>query len=186
MGTSLARASATTDLYHRGAAHGILGERVDGMDVRAVKAAGDKAVAWLPPRQCPIVLEMLTYRYRGHSMSDPAKYRTREEVEEDAQRARSDRAGAAASDREEMASEDELKKIDGKVRETVNEAASSPPTIRSPILRSSSPTSRFQWRVEDLRSMPIQVLMPALSPTMEKGNLASGSRARATRSSLAT
>ncbi|MEA2937159.1 MAG: pyruvate dehydrogenase component alpha subunit, partial [Alphaproteobacteria bacterium] len=81
MGTSLARASATTDLSGRGAAHGVPGERVDGMDVRAVKAAGEKAVAWCREGNGPIILEMLTYRYRGHSMSDPAKYRPKEEVD---------------------------------------------------------------------------------------------------------
>src|SRR6187431_3218423 len=81
MGTSLKRASATVDLSHRGAAHGIPGEQIDGMDVRAVKAAADKAVKWCREGNGPIILEMLTYRYRGHSMSDPAKYRTREEVD---------------------------------------------------------------------------------------------------------
>lgn len=123
MGTSLARASATTDLYLRGAAHGILGERVDGMDVRAVKAAGDKAVAWCRQGNGPIVLEMLTYRYRGHSMSDPAKYRTREEVEK--MRSEHDPIEQVRLRliEKKWASEDELKKIDGKVRETVNEAA---------------------------------------------------------------
>ena len=77
MVTSLARASATTDLSHRGAAHGIPGERVDGMDVRAVKAAADKAVKWCREVNGPIILEMLNYRYPGHSMSDPAKDRPR-------------------------------------------------------------------------------------------------------------
>src|SRR5580692_867976 len=81
MGTSVARASATIDLYKRGASFDIPGERVDGMDVRAVKAAGDKAVRWCRDGNGPIILEMLTYRYRGHSMSDPAKYRSKEEVD---------------------------------------------------------------------------------------------------------
>jgi pyruvate dehydrogenase E1 component alpha subunit len=123
MGTSLARASATTDLSQRGAAHGIPGERVDGMDVRAVKAAADKSVQWCREGNGPIILEMLTYRYRGHSMSDPAKYRTREEVE----KVRTDHDPIEQVRRrlieKKWASEDELKKIDAKVREIVNEAA---------------------------------------------------------------
>ena len=81
MGTSVNRASATTNLAMRGSAHGIPGEQVDGMDVRAVKAAGEKAVKWCRDGNGPIILEMLTYRYRGHSMSDPAKYRSKEEVD---------------------------------------------------------------------------------------------------------
>src|SRR5499433_1983801 len=81
MGTSVARASATTKLFTRGQSHDIPGEQVDGMDVRAVKAAGEKAVNWCRTGNGPIILEMLTYRYRGHSMSDPAKYRSKEEVE---------------------------------------------------------------------------------------------------------
>ena len=81
MGTSVARASAVTDLYKRGSGFGIEGEAVDGMDVLAVKAAADKAVAWCKSGKGPYILEMKTYRYRGHSMSDPAKYRTKEELE---------------------------------------------------------------------------------------------------------
>ena len=82
MGTAITRSSAQTDLSQRGASFNIPGEQVDGMDVRAVKAAGEQAVAWCRAGKGPYILEMLTYRYRGHSMSDPAKYRTREEVDE--------------------------------------------------------------------------------------------------------
>src|SRR5881394_706237 len=80
MGTSVSRASARTDLYHRGVAYGIPGEQVDGMDVVAVHEAGLVAVEHARKGQGPIILEMLTYRYRGHSMSDPAKYRSKDEV----------------------------------------------------------------------------------------------------------
>ena len=79
MGTSIERASATVDLCHRGQAHGIPGEAVDGMDVAAVRAATLKAVDHVREHG-PYILEMKTYRYRGHSMSDPAKYRSKEEV----------------------------------------------------------------------------------------------------------
>src|SRR3989441_1719875 len=81
MGTAITRSSATTDLSQRGCSFDIPAEQVDGMDVRAVKAAGDKAVQWAREGNGPYILEMLTYRYRGHSMSDPAKYRSREEVQ---------------------------------------------------------------------------------------------------------
>ena len=80
MGTSVTRASATTELYRRGEAFGIAGEAVDGMDVIAVREAGLKAVERVRNGGGPYVLEMKTYRYRGHSMSDPAKYRTKDEV----------------------------------------------------------------------------------------------------------
>ncbi len=123
MGTSLQRASATPDLYTRGAAFNIPGEAVDGMDVLAVKAAGEKAVAHCRSGKGPYILEMKTYRYRGHSMSDPAKYRTREEV----QKVRAERdpidhvrnlitAGKHAS-------ADDLKAIDKEIKAIVNEAA---------------------------------------------------------------
>jgi len=123
MGTAIERSSGTTDLSQRGASFGILGEKVNGMDVRAVKAAGDRVVAQCRAGDGPYILEMMTYRYRGHSMSDPAKYRTREEVNK--VRAEQDpiemvRARVLA---EQTATEEELKMIDREIREIVSEAA---------------------------------------------------------------
>src|SRR5437762_7243428 len=80
MGTSVSRASARTDLYHRGVSYGIPGEQVDGMDVVAVHEAGLGALKRARAGQGPVIVEMLTYRYRGHSLSDPAQYRTKDEV----------------------------------------------------------------------------------------------------------
>ena len=123
MGTSVERATAAIDFSRRGASFDIPGEQVDGMDVRAVKAAGDKAVAGARAGKGPFILEMLTYRYRGHSMSDPAKYRTREEVE----RVREERDPIERVRRRlvenGMAKEDELKAIDAEIRATVTAAA---------------------------------------------------------------
>ncbi|MGP0094564.1 MAG: pyruvate dehydrogenase (acetyl-transferring) E1 component subunit alpha [Xanthobacteraceae bacterium] len=123
MGTSVDRASATTDLSHRGSSFDIPGERVDGMDVRAVKAAGDKAVVWAREGNGPYILEMLTYRYRGHSMSDPAKYRSREEVQK--MRAEHDPIEQVRVRilQNKWATEDEIKKIDAEVRDRINEAS---------------------------------------------------------------
>ena len=123
MGTSVTRSSATTDLSKRGLSFNIPGEQVDGMDVRAVRAAGEEAVTWCREGRGPYILEMLTYRYRGHSMSDPAKYRSREEVQkmrtehDPIEQVRNRLLGNG------MASEDELKKIDAAVRDLINEAA---------------------------------------------------------------
>lgn len=80
MGTAQKRSTSSPDIYHRGQAFGITGEMVDGMDVLAVRDAGLKAVKHCRAGKGPYILEVKTYRYRGHSMSDPAKYRTREEV----------------------------------------------------------------------------------------------------------
>ncbi|HSF92128.1 MAG TPA: pyruvate dehydrogenase (acetyl-transferring) E1 component subunit alpha [Paracoccaceae bacterium] len=123
MGTSLKRASSSPALYTRGAAFGIPGEAVDGMDVLAVKAAAEKAVAHCRAGKGPYILEMNTYRYRGHSMSDPAKDRTRDEV----QKVREERdpidhvrdllVGG------KHATEDDLKAIDKEIKAIVNESA---------------------------------------------------------------
>ena len=82
MGTSIERASSTTDLSQRGLSFDIPGMQVDGMDVHAVMDAGRKALEHARSGNGPFILEMITYRYRGHSMSDPAKYRSRDEVNE--------------------------------------------------------------------------------------------------------
>jgi len=123
MGTAVNRASAQADFSRRGVSFNIPGEQVDGMDVRAVKAAGDKAVAWCRDGKGPYILEMLTYRYRGHSMSDPAKYRTREEV--DKVRTTHDPIDMVRNRiiEKKFATEDELKKIDAEVRDYVNDSA---------------------------------------------------------------
>jgi len=123
MGTSVARASATTDLSQRGASFGIPGEQVDGMDVRAVKAASEKALEWCRAGKGPYILEMITYRYRGHSMSDPAKYRSKDEV----QKMRTEHDPIEQVRKrlldKEWTSEDDLKAIDKDVRARVAEAA---------------------------------------------------------------
>jgi pyruvate dehydrogenase E1 component alpha subunit len=123
MGTAITRSSATTDLSKRGLSFNIPGEQVDGMDVRAVRAAGLKAVQWCREGKGPYILEMLTYRYRGHSMSDPAKYRSREEVQK--MRTEHDPIEQVRVRllNDGVASEDDLKKIDASVRDIVNEAA---------------------------------------------------------------
>ncbi|MET4100822.1 pyruvate dehydrogenase E1 component alpha subunit [Roseovarius sp. MBR-78] len=123
MGTSQKRSTSSPDIYTRGAAFGIPGEAVDGMDVLAVKAAGDKAVAHCRAGKGPYILEIKTYRYRGHSMSDPAKYRTREEVQK-----MRDEKDAIEHVRELLlsgghASEDDLKAIDKDIKDTVNKSA---------------------------------------------------------------
>jgi pyruvate dehydrogenase E1 component alpha subunit len=123
MGTSVSRSSAETDFSQRGLSFRIPGMQVDGMDVRAVKSASEAALEWCRSGNGPIILEMLTYRYRGHSMSDPAKYRTKEEV----QKMRSEQDPIeqvkARLIAKKWASEDELKAIDKEVRDIVADAA---------------------------------------------------------------
>jgi pyruvate dehydrogenase E1 component alpha subunit len=123
MGTRVDRVSAVTDLSQRGASFNIPGEQVDGMDVRAVKAAGEKAVAHAREGKGPYILEMLTYRYRGHSMSDPAKYRTKEEVEKMRHERDPIEQARARLLKTGRANENDLKAIDKEIRAIVNEAA---------------------------------------------------------------
>ena len=122
MGTSVERASAVTELYRHGESFGIPGERVDGMDVVAVKAAGEKAVEHAR-NGGPYILEMQTYRYRGHSMSDPAKYRTKEEVDKYRnERDPIDHVRKLLLDGK-MTDEAALKVVDADVRKIINDAA---------------------------------------------------------------
>jgi pyruvate dehydrogenase E1 component alpha subunit len=123
MGTSVDRASASRDLSQNGAPWGIPGEQVNGMDVASVREAGERAVAHCRAGNGPYLLEMKTYRYRGHSMSDPAKYRTREEVQkmretsdciETARKALLDDFGVTEAD---------LKVIDDEVKAIVQDSA---------------------------------------------------------------
>ncbi len=119
MGTSIERASATTDLSQRGASFNIPGEQVDAMDVRAVYEAGKRAVDRARAGEGPFILEMLTYRYRGHSMSDPAKYRSRDEVQKmKTENDPIDRVMARLLN-DWQVSPDELKEIDKRIRATV-------------------------------------------------------------------
>ncbi len=123
MGTSIERAAATTDFSQRGLSFDIPGEQVDGMDVRMVYDAAKRAIEHARSGKGPFILEMLTYRYRGHSMSDPAKYRTKEEVTQYRQerdpieqvKARLIQSGAE--------SEESLKAIENDIRAVVTAAA---------------------------------------------------------------
>ncbi|PHP67874.1 pyruvate dehydrogenase (acetyl-transferring) E1 component subunit alpha [Zhengella mangrovi] len=123
MGTSVNRASAETDFSHRGVSFKIPGMQVDGMDVRAVKAASDEAFEWCRGGNGPIILEMMTYRYRGHSMSDPAKYRTKDEVQKMRTEHDPIEQVKARLLEKEWATEDALKKIDKEVRDVVADSA---------------------------------------------------------------
>lgn len=123
MGTSVARSSAQTEMFKRGDSFGIPGRQVDGMDVLTVKAAAEEAVEYVRGGNGPIILEMKTYRYRGHSMSDPAKYRSKEEVQK--MRAEKDpieRVRVRLIE-EFKVGEDALKTIDKDVKAIVSDAA---------------------------------------------------------------
>jgi pyruvate dehydrogenase E1 component alpha subunit len=123
MGTSVERSAATTDFSQRGRSFDIPGEQVDGMDVRAVKGTAERVLAAVRSDHGPYILEMLTYRYRGHSMSDPAKYRSREEVQKMRQEHDPIEQVRARLLQGNSGSEDELKAIDAEIRAIVNGAA---------------------------------------------------------------
>ena len=121
MGTSVARSASEPDFYKRGESFRIPGVRVDGMDVLAVRGAAEMALEWAR-EEGPIILELMTYRYRGHSMSDPAKYRTREEVQD----VREHRDPIVHAERELEAmgiKEEDLKAIDKEIKDIVVNAA---------------------------------------------------------------
>ncbi|HEY0114837.1 MAG TPA: pyruvate dehydrogenase (acetyl-transferring) E1 component subunit alpha [Allosphingosinicella sp.] len=122
MGTSVNRASAEDQLYKRGESFRIPGMQVDGMDVLAVRGAAETAIEWVRAGKGPVLMELKTYRYRGHSMSDPAKYRSREEVQ--SVREKSDPIEAAKRDLEAVGvKEDDLKRLDKEIRAIVAESA---------------------------------------------------------------
>ena len=123
MGTAQERSTSSPEIYTRGEAFGIKGEAVDGMDVIAVKTAGDKAADYCRAGKGPYILEIKTYRYRGHSMSDPAKYRTREEVQK--MRAQRDPIEAVRTQlvSEKHATDEEIKTIDKEIKEIINACA---------------------------------------------------------------
>jgi pyruvate dehydrogenase E1 component alpha subunit len=123
MGTSVNRASAEDILYRRGESFRIPGMQVDGMDVQAVRGAAQVAVDWVRSGKGPVLMELKTYRYRGHSMSDPAKYRSREEVQ--SMREKSDPIEQVKREifEQNFADEAALKKIDREIREIVDASA---------------------------------------------------------------
>ena len=122
MGTSVKRSSAETEFYRRGTAFRIPGMDVNGMDVLEVRQAAEIAFAHVRAGNGPVLMELNTYRYRGHSMSDPAKYRTREEVQE--VREKSDPIEGAKAELVRMGvDEDKLKDIDKRIKAQVAEAA---------------------------------------------------------------
>jgi len=123
MGTSIERSSSEIHLYKRGLSFNIQGHEVDGMDVLAVRDAAEKAADWARSGKGPIILEMKTYRYRGHSMSDPMKYRTREEMEEVRKTRDPIEHVAQRLEAEGWAGEAALKAIDAEVKKIVLDAA---------------------------------------------------------------
>src|ERR1700680_1522951 len=123
MGTAVRRSTAEVELFKRGASDNIPGEAVDGMDVERVYQAGQKAVQWAREGKGPYILEMKTYRYRGHSMSDPAKYRTREEVQQMREKHDPIETFGARLVRAGILKEEDLKSVDRDVRQIINRAA---------------------------------------------------------------
>jgi pyruvate dehydrogenase E1 component alpha subunit len=133
MGTSVNRSSAEDQLFRRGESFRIPGLQVNGMDVLAVRGATEEALKWVQGGNGPILLEMKTYRYRGHSMSDPAKYRSREEVQE--MREKSDPIEGVKKHLEAAGvTADEIREIDQNIRKIVNDSADFAETAAEPDL----------------------------------------------------
>ncbi len=122
MGTSVAR-HAAGKLYARGSGYGIPGEQVDGMDVFTVREAAERALAYVREGNGPYILEMMTYRYRGHSMSDPAKYRTKEELSKYKEERDPIITLKSVMLEDGGFKEDEVKALEKEIKEIVNESA---------------------------------------------------------------
>ena len=167
MGTSVNRSSAEDQLYRRGESFRIPGLQVDGMDVLAVRGAAETALEWVRGGKGPILLELKTYRYRGHSMSDPAKYRSREEVQAVREKSRPDRGGQARAREARASSEDELKEIDKRDQGDRRRGR----RFRRAGARARARRALHRRAGGELL-MAIELKMPALSPTMEEGTLA--------------
>ena len=166
MGTSVNRSSAEDQLYKRGESFRIPGLQVDGMDVLAVRGAAETALEWVRAGKGPILLELKTYRYRGHSMSDPAKYRSREEVQ--AVREKSDPIEHAKRELEALGVERGRAEGD---RQRDQEDRRRGRRFRRAGARARSGRALHRRAGGELL-MPIELKMPALSPTMEEGTLA--------------
>ncbi len=123
MGTSIKRSSSTTEMFRRGDSFDIPGHQIDGMDIFEVRKAGMMAVEHARSGKGPIILEMKTYRYRGHSMSDPAKYRTKEEVANVKENRDPIELLKNVILEGKYATEIELKELDKSIRVDVNKAA---------------------------------------------------------------
>ncbi|RZI47606.1 pyruvate dehydrogenase (acetyl-transferring) E1 component subunit alpha [Rickettsiales endosymbiont of Peranema trichophorum] len=132
MGTSVARASASTELYKRGEPFGIVGKRVDGMDFFAVQKATQEAVQSIRNGGGPLLLEMKTYRYRGHSMSDPGQYRSKEEVTKYKEIMDPIANMASYLLDHDLCSGDELRTIEKQIKEIVTDAATFSETSQQP------------------------------------------------------
>ena len=141
MGTSVDRAAAGSDLYKRGEAFGIKGEIVDGMNVYSVIKAAEKAGEYVRSGKGPYILEVQTYRYRGHSMSDPAKYRTKDELEE---YKNSDPIEIVRAEilKKKLATQSDLEKISKEIIEEVKAAADFALQSKFPCLLYTSPSPR--------------------------------------------
>ncbi len=152
MGTSLTRHAAGGDLSKRGEAYGITGHKVDGMDVLAVKAAGQMAADHVRAGKGPILLEMNTYRYRGHSMSDPATYRAKDEVDDMKSHHDPIEAVKALLEKEHGIKAEDLKALDKETREICKKAADF--SLESPLPDAKELYTDILIETEDEKKAP--------------------------------